>query len=166
MTFADLSTWGKAWEKIKRQDSSELLPYKAKKRSPKQDVAEPYTSFESLPKHTQNPTESNDKEKICDEDVKKVYEMYKNVNNGTSMRDGPLRNTIRSRRNQKCISDNIELNQQQLLDYLMMMKPNSEELDKIFDGEKSENERHSPKLGDKKKNRRSKLRSMFTIRCD
>ncbi|CAG9774074.1 unnamed protein product [Ceutorhynchus assimilis] len=123
-----LSTWGKAWDKITRQDSFEQIPYKK-------------------PIH---PEEI--KSKISQEDIKKVYEMYKNVSNNT---DNSVRNrtTTRSRRNLKCVSDNIELNQQQFLDYLMLMKPNNDELDKIFDEQKTP----------KKKTRKSKLKSMFTM---
>ncbi|XP_050309047.1 muscle M-line assembly protein unc-89-like isoform X2 [Anthonomus grandis grandis] len=148
-----LSSWGKAWEKIKRQDSSERLR--------KDDSQTSDSSTENLERLTQSLNEtSTSKTKITDEDVKKIYEMYKNVKNEPNkcLREGPLRNSIRVKRKFKCASDNVELNQQQLLDYLILMKPDSNELDKIFD---TENEPISPDL-DKKKNRRSRFRSMFS----
>ncbi|CAG9763825.1 unnamed protein product [Ceutorhynchus assimilis] len=80
---------------------------------------------------------------------KKPVHPEKNVSNT----DNVVRNrtTTRSKRNLKCVSDNIELNQQQFLDYLMPMKPNNDELDKIFDDQP------------KKKTRKSKLKSIFTM---
>ncbi|XP_066140142.1 inaD-like protein isoform X2 [Euwallacea fornicatus] len=130
------STWGsRAWDKLKKQNSSEILPtYKAKKYD-----------------------ESTMRQKITNEDVKKVYDMYKNVNAALST-EGELRNTLRTKRKMKCMSDNLELNQSQLMEYLKLMDPSSEQLDKIFDDEED------AALESKKKNRRSRFKSMFTIR--
>ncbi|XP_066247023.1 uncharacterized protein [Euwallacea similis] len=130
------STWrSRAWDKLKKQNSSEILPtYKAKKYD-----------------------ESAARQKITNEDVKKVYDMYKNVNAALST-EGALRNTLRTRRKMKCMSDNLELNQSQLMEYLKLMDPSSEQLDRIFDNEED------AALGAKKKSRRSRFKSMFTIR--
>uniref|UniRef100_A0AAR5PNX7 PDZ domain-containing protein n=1 Tax=Dendroctonus ponderosae TaxID=77166 RepID=A0AAR5PNX7_DENPD len=107
-------------------------------------------------------SEINEKPKLNDEDVKRVYEMYKNCKNGTTMRNENLRNVIKIRR-QKCVSENIELNQAQFMNYLTLMKAYSKDFDKIFSEEKFDHNRGSPILGPKKKSRRTRLRSMFTI---
>ncbi|XP_048519770.1 uncharacterized protein LOC109539427 isoform X2 [Dendroctonus ponderosae] len=107
-------------------------------------------------------SEINEKPKLNDEDVKRVYEMYKNCKNGTTMRNENLRNVIKIRR-QKCVSENIELNQAQFMNYLTLMKAYSKDFEKIFSEEKFDHNRGSPILGPKKKSRRTRLRSMFTI---
>lgn len=106
-------------------------------------------------------SESNEKPKLNDEDVKRVYEMYKNCKNGATMRNENLRNVIKSHR-QKCVSENIELNQSQFTDYLTLMEANPKDIDKIFSKKNGEDNRGSPELGLKKKSRRTRLRSMFT----
>lgn len=142
----DLTTWGKSWDKTKRQNSSDMLPtYKSGKLA--------------LDSGSEDDSTNGSKPKISDEDVKKVYEMYKNAGSGTDLQVGASRNP-RTRRNIKCMSDHLELNQTQLADYLKLMDADSQKLDKIFDADKSEGEESEGK----KKSRRSKLKSMFMIR--
>ncbi|KAJ8945620.1 hypothetical protein NQ314_009148 [Rhamnusium bicolor] len=125
-TKSHLSGWGKTWGKLKRGDSSELLRANKSKRP----------SWSPLKKNVETKNNSNvgtsrgEKEKVewSQTDLKKIYEMYKSMNDSANKRERPSK-TLRKA---KCISENLELSQQQLLDYLILIKPNSQELDKIF----------------------------------
>lgn len=72
--------------------------------------------------------------------------------------------TFKIGRKTKCISENLELSQQQLLDYLIMMKPNSQELDKIFSELSDDSKNNSGRLGilTEEKKSKSKFRSLFS----
>ncbi|XP_060516174.1 PDZ domain-containing protein 2-like [Cylas formicarius] len=148
----NLSTWGKAWEKLKRGDSAESLPGNSKRRH-----------CSPLKKQTNDSALADSKGDMTfsEIDVKKVYDMYRNTNNAN-----PTKKTDKSfkSRKSKCVSDNIELSQQQFLDYLLLMKPNSENLDKIFDDDKVTASQKLSSLSEEKIPRRSRLRSFFSKR--
>lgn len=76
-----------------------------------------------------------------------------------SVRENPHN---RIKRNVKCVSDNIELNQEQLMSYLLLMKPADENFATGLDT--STKNLNSDNIAEEKNTRRSKLRSMFTIR--
>ncbi|CAG9855467.1 unnamed protein product [Phyllotreta striolata] len=147
------SAWGRTWEKLTRGDSSEQISSSKDRRK----------SWSPLKKNPKNPTTSRNSEeklesKLSQSDLRKIYDMYRNMNDRTDM-------TCRSRRNGRCISENLELSQQQLLDYLLLMKPNSQELDKIFLPDDQRDHHDSKRLGiltEGKRSRTSRLKSIFT----
>ncbi|XP_030745332.1 uncharacterized protein LOC115874351 [Sitophilus oryzae] len=151
-----LSTWGKAWERFKSSDSSDSRLLDDGSSSKRESVQSDRNLFK-------DPNEAL-KPKISEEDVKKVYDMYKNINNGPNVREKGY--NLRSKRNLKCVSDHIELNQQQLLDYMLLMKPADGNVSGNLEKDLLEEEKStkSEKVTEEKTSRRSRLRSMFTIR--
>ncbi|CAG9828237.1 unnamed protein product [Diabrotica balteata] len=149
-----LSAWGRTWDKLKRGDSSEQLPTNKKMWYPlkKHEAKSADTSHTSVEKSELNLSQS---------DLRKIYDMYRHM----SDRDRSEK-IIRSKRSGRCISDNLELSQQQLLDYLILMKPNTEELDRIFTEITEEPVRREPKrlgmLTEEKRSRASKFKSIFS----
>ncbi|KAG5894429.1 hypothetical protein JTB14_019799 [Gonioctena quinquepunctata] len=156
-TKSNLSGWGRTWEKLKRGNSSEQLRTKNKKRgwSPLKKRNDQKNS---------SPCTSNDEDekselKLSQTDLRKIYDMYRNMNDRSER-------IIHTKRKTKCISDTLELSQQQLLDYLILMKPNAEELDKIFSEINEEcpprNESRLGVVSEERKSRTSRFRSLFT----
>lgn len=86
--------------------------------------------------------------------------MYRSMSDNSSRHE----KTLKTGRKTKCISENLELSQQQLLEYLIMMKPNSQELDKIFSELSDESKNNSGRLGSltEEKKSKSKFRSLFS----
>lgn len=154
-SLLDLSVWGRTWDKLKRGDSSERIPSnKERKRY-----------WSPLKRDTNNPSNSKNVEekselRLSQSDLRKIYDMYRNMND----RGDKIIN--KNRRNARCISDNLELSQQQLLDYLILMKPSTQELDRIFSEIAEDEPRHEPKrlgrLSEEKRSRASKFKSMFS----
>ncbi|XP_018578967.1 tyrosine-protein phosphatase non-receptor type 13-like isoform X2 [Anoplophora glabripennis] len=152
---SNLSGWGKTWEKLKRGDSSEQLRTdKSKKRS-----------WASLKKENED-TKSVHKDayksdlQLSQTDLRKIYDMYRSMNDSCSRPD----KTLKTGRKAKCTSENLELSQQQLLDYLIMMKPNNQELDKIFSEISNDSKDNSGRLSilTEEKKSKSKFRSLFS----
>ncbi|VEN53561.1 unnamed protein product [Callosobruchus maculatus] len=156
-----LSAWGRTWGKLKRGDSSEQIQTaNGKKRS-----SSPLKTHQSSDLNTDafantfryNDTDSPDL-KLSQTDLKKIYDMYR------SMNDKPEKIT-KYKRKARCISDNLELSQQQLLDYLILMKPTPDELDRIF-GEIAEENLNGSRLSSvsegKRSRPRSRLKSFFS----
>nr|CAI5825530.1 unnamed protein product [Callosobruchus analis] len=156
-----LSAWGRTWGKLKRGDSSEQI----------QRANGINRSLSPLKKHQSsdlnndtftNTFRYNDGDspdlKLSQTDLKKIYDMYKNMN------DKPEKIT-KYKRKARCISDNLELSQQQLLDYLILMKPTPDELDRIF-GEIAEENLNGSRLSSvsegKRSRPRSRLKSFFS----
>ncbi|KAJ8923499.1 hypothetical protein NQ315_010077 [Exocentrus adspersus] len=160
---SNLSGWGKTWEKLKRGNSSEQIrPDKSRKRSWSPLKKENGDSRNSSTVRL-DLKEDGDKSdlKLSQTDLRKVYDMYRNMSDGTSRPE----KTLRTGRKAKCISDNLELSQHQLLDYLIMMKPNSQELDKIFSEiTEDETKSNSGRLGilTEEKKSKSKFKSLFS----
>nr|XP_023013076.1 uncharacterized protein LOC111503088 isoform X2 [Leptinotarsa decemlineata] len=154
---SNLSGWGRTWEKLKRGDSSEQLRSKNKKRS-----------WSALRKRNEenrstSPGVSNDEEENSDlqlsqMDLKKIYDMYRN------MCDKPEK-ILSSKRKAICMSDSLELSQQQFLEYLILMKPNVEELDKIFSNLNIDSAHSQSKLdivSEEKRQKPSRFKSFFS----
>lgn len=119
--FAGFSGFGRAWEKLRRGNSSELIQVKKKRNSsPANSRYETKRSHSS----TSQEEEETPKSRLTPEDLHKIYGIYRGLSD--------RKNTIHNKRRANCISENLELNQQQFLDYLLLMKPSRDELDKIF----------------------------------
>lgn len=102
--------------------------------------------------------------KMSQNDLRKIYETYKSISE-TSKNESPMKLI----RKVKSTSDNLELSQQQLLDYLMLIKPNSDEIDKIFTQLTTNDTPHKTKsnklgiLSEEKYTKANKFRSMKNL---
>ncbi|CAH1153738.1 unnamed protein product [Phaedon cochleariae] len=153
-TKSNRSTWGKTWDKLKRGDSSEKLTVHSKKRS-WSPLKKQNDSKNSAP-CTSKDEEEKSQLKLSHTDLRKIYDMYRNVNDRSER-------IINSKRKAKCMSDNLELTQQQLNDYLLLMKPNTEELDKIFtETSACPSTARLGSLPEENKKKTSKFRSLFS----
>nr|CAH7737945.1 unnamed protein product [Callosobruchus chinensis] len=156
-----LSAWGRTWGKLKRGDSSEQIQTaNGKKRS-----SSPLKKHQSSDLNSDTFTNTfrcldggSPDLKLSQTDLKKIYDMYR------SMNDKPEKIT-KYKRKARCISDNLELSQQQLLDYLILMKPTPDELDRIF-GEIAEENLNGSRLSSvsegKRSRPKSRLKSFFS----
>ncbi|CAH0561811.1 unnamed protein product [Brassicogethes aeneus] len=172
---SSIATWskmvGQKWDQIKRSNSSELLQVNTGRKkhwspSKSQDGGKKISRVESLKNViTNSDMEEATLRNISQTDLRKVYDLYKNVNPSEHNSD----RTTRNKRRVKSTSDNLELSQQQLLDYLMLMQPDAHELDKIFT-EINENPKSRNKLdivNEEKNNSkpsRFRMRNIFGLR--
>lgn len=120
ISISDFSSIGRAWKKLRRGNSSEHLQVKKKRNSsPGKNRHETKRSQGG----TSQDEEETAKTQMSNDDLHKIYEIYRGLND--------RKNTMKNKRRAIYISENIELNQEQFLDYLLLMKPSSDELDKI-----------------------------------
>ncbi|XP_022915520.2 inaD-like protein [Onthophagus taurus] len=173
---SNLSTWGKKvgekWDKIKRSDSSEILGStpgkKAQPKSP-QPMFKKISRVESLKSFFSRSEKSS--EKLSDNEAdhnKSDSEVHQYL---VGVRKNYKR-TIRTKKRYKSIVDNLELTEQQLKDYLALMRPNREELEQLlkeFCGEETKDTKPNklPSVTEGKSNhkhRRFKVRNLFSIR--
>lgn len=106
--------------------------------------------------------------KMSQNDLQKIYEMYKNISE-SSKNESPTK----IKRKIKSTTDNLKLSQQQLLDYLILIKPNGEEIDKLF-GQLTNDTPKSNKLYNKlgvlseekytKTNKFRSMKNLFSLR--
>lgn len=168
---------GQKWDQLKRSDSSEILqvtPGRRKQWSPLHKQTTPpndgvspkrMSRVESLKSLLGSDGEESRFDKLSKAELRKIYDMYKNVN------DSPQNERpTKSRRRVKSTTDNLELSQQQLLDYLMLIKPDNQELEKLFaqvSNESPKNKNRLEILNEEKnhsKPSRFKMRNIFGIR--
>lgn len=140
------TTWGKKvgrkWDQIKRSDSSEILSTAAGRRrhwSPLRFRSESTQHHDGINNRKISRVDSlrnmfsrNDRHfepnsncltsELLPIDVKKIYEVYKEASN----RKYDDR-TIRNKKRTKSVVNNLELNEQQFLDYLLLIKPTTKE---------------------------------------
>ncbi|CAH1985448.1 unnamed protein product [Acanthoscelides obtectus] len=148
-----LSAWGRTWGKLKRGDSAEEIKTASGKRRnlsylKKQKSPDSFNDTFTTSLYRENDPPDL---KLSQTDLRKIYDMYRN------MSDKPEKIT-KYKRKARCISDNLELSQQQLLDYLILMKPSPDELDKIF-GEIAEENLKASRLSSVSEGKRSRTRS-------
>ncbi|XP_018328621.1 uncharacterized protein LOC108739282 isoform X2 [Agrilus planipennis] len=75
-------------------------------------------------------------------DLKKIYEIYKECSNTKKT----VKYTARSKRKLKSTMENLELNEKQLLDYLLLVKPDAKELKDLINDLKANEKRKSKKM--------------------
>ncbi|XP_057662020.1 tyrosine-protein phosphatase non-receptor type 13-like [Diorhabda carinulata] len=152
-----LSAWGRTWDKLKRGDSSEQLPSTTNRRK----MWYPLKKHDSTSSSTSKFGDEKFELKLSQNDLRKIYDMYRNMNDKDR-----CERIIKSKRKARCISDNLELSQQQLLDYLILMKPEAHELDRIFSEISEEPPRQESKrllmVSEERKTRTSRIRSIFS----
>ncbi|KAF7265218.1 uncharacterized protein LOC143199322 [Rhynchophorus ferrugineus] len=126
----------------------------------KEDEIPHKSSFTMLGKSTVGTTfEKKEHDGAQLQDKVSLEEIIKPKESPVSLRE---KSHNRMKRNVKCVSDNIELKQDQLLSYLTMMKPADENIATALDT--TTQNLSSDNIAEEKKTRRSKLRSMFTLR--
>lgn len=140
------TTWGKKvgqkWDQIKRSDSSEILSTSGRRRhwSPLRFRSESTHQHDGVNNNRRisrvdslrNMFSRNDRyfepnssclnSELLPIDVKKIYEVYKEASN----RKYDDR-TIKTKKRTKSVVNNLELNEQQFLDYLLLIKPTTKE---------------------------------------
>ncbi|KAB0801082.1 hypothetical protein PPYR_05436 [Photinus pyralis] len=139
------TTWGKKvgrkWDQIKRSDSSEILSTSGRRRhwSPLRFRSESTQHHDGINNRKVSRVDSlrnmfsrNDRHfepnsnclssELLPIDVKKIYEVYKEASN-RKYDDRTTRNKKRT----KSLANNLELNEQQFLEYLLLIKPTTKE---------------------------------------
>lgn len=139
------TTWGKKvgqkWDQIKRSDSSEILSTSGRRRhwSPLRFRSESTHQHDGVNNRRISRVDSlrnmfsrNDRHfepnssclnsELLPIDVKKIYEVYKEASN--KKYDD---RTIKTKKRTKSVVNNLELNEQQFLDYLLLIKPTTKE---------------------------------------
>ncbi|KAF5274608.1 hypothetical protein FQA39_LY07220 [Lamprigera yunnana] len=171
------TTWGKRvgqkWDQIKRSDSSEILSTSGRRRhwSPlriRTELNDGATtnrrisrvdSIRNMFSRSERHFEINSNQCLNSEllpvDIKKIYEVYKEAN-GKKYEE----KIIRNKRRTKSIATNLELNEQQFLDYLLLIKPSSkDEFQKLINDLSSEEQKISHRMEILSENRPSEKHS-------
>lgn len=182
------TTWGKKvgqkWDQIKRSDSSEILSSSGRRRhwSPLRLRGETShdgvttnkrisrvdslrNMFSRSDRHSEVSTSQCLTSEVLQMDIKKIYEVYKEANNRKQEE-----RTIRSKRRTKSITTNLELNEQQFLDYLLLIKPNSkDEFQKLLNELSTEEKKVSHRMEilsenrpSEKSSRKFKVKNLFS----
>ncbi|KAF2883591.1 hypothetical protein ILUMI_22586 [Ignelater luminosus] len=138
-----VTTWGKKGNQTKQNNSSEFLSVNSGRRrhwSPlrievSNSMQESSTnkkvsrvdSIRHMFLRNEKRTETNSNQILNSEllpnDLKKIYEVYKETSSSKKNED----RHVKGRKRSKNIADTLELSEQQFLDYLLLMKPNTPE---------------------------------------
>lgn len=141
---SNLSTWGRkvghTWNKIKQTDSAEILQVASGKKrhwsphrreaSKTANIDKSISKIETMNKNNSNKESDNlDFTKLSKDDFQKVYEKYKSLRENKNVNEVAKTKNAKS----KSLSDNLELNQKQLLDYLLLIQPNQLEFEDLIE---------------------------------